>query len=112
MRVMLLGDAHILQTGSPTAAFKQVIAAVVQRRPDVVVMMGDMTSGNPGDGASLTMVRTWWSGVRQALAPLKAAGIPILPIAGNHDYYTDNHQQGYQEAWSDLVAGGTPLRPA
>jgi peptidoglycan hydrolase-like protein with peptidoglycan-binding domain len=109
---MVLGDAHILQTGVPTAAFKQVVATVVQRRPDVVVMIGDMTSGNPEDGASLALVRTWWSGVQQALAPLKAAGIPILPIAGNHDSYTANHQQGYQEAWGDLAAAVAPLRLA
>jgi peptidoglycan hydrolase-like protein with peptidoglycan-binding domain len=112
MHVMVLGDAHILQTGVATSAFKQVVAAVVQRKPDAVVMIGDMTSGNPDDGASPTTVRAWWSGVQQALAPLKAAGIPILPIAGNHDYYTANHQQGYRDAWADLVASVAPLRLA
>lgn len=78
--------------------------------PDAVVMLGDLTSGDPADGVPLPKVQSWWAAMKEALAPLRAAGIPVLPIPGNHDQYTAVHRQAYEEAWSQLAQQVAPLR--
>ncbi|HRC58353.1 MAG TPA: metallophosphoesterase, partial [Kofleriaceae bacterium] len=108
MRLMLLGDAHITQSGRATPAFLRVVAEVARMHPDAVVMLGDLTSGDPADGVPLPKVQSWWAAMKEALAPLRAAGVPVLPIPGNHDQYTAVHRQAYEEAWSQLAQQVAP----
>jgi peptidoglycan hydrolase-like protein with peptidoglycan-binding domain len=107
--IAVLGDVHVTTAGTVPAAFTSVVRAVAALRPRCVVLCGDATSGNPSDGYSLPQVRTWWHAYQEALAPLRAAGTPILVIAGNHDYYTKAHADGYREAWADLRTWAAPL---
>jgi 3',5'-cyclic AMP phosphodiesterase CpdA len=111
-RVAILGDIHVHVDSQPTPALKTMIARVAELQPDLVVLAGDLTSGNAGDGHDADVVASWWRGLAGAIAPLRAAGIPVLPIAGNHDYYTPAHQAGYQAAWADLASsvGSLTLR--
>jgi len=105
----ILSDVHVYTSAgsSPSAGIPsnlpKVVAQLRSLSPDFVVVSGDATSGNPDDGASRQKVDGWWRGFKQALAPLTEAGIPILPIAGNHDYYTDNQRQGFHAAWAQLT---------
>jgi hypothetical protein len=107
--IAVLGDVHVDAGGAVPEAFTSVVRAVAALRPRCVVLCGDATSGNPDDGYPIQRVRTWWHAFQDALAPLRAAGIPILAIAGNHDFYTRAHGDGYREAWADLRAWATPL---
>jgi Calcineurin-like phosphoesterase/Putative peptidoglycan binding domain len=107
--IAVLGDVHVTTGNAVPPAFIGVVRAVSALRPRCVVLCGDATSGNPDDGFPIERVRTWWHAFRDALAPLRATGTPILPIAGNHDAYTKAHRDGYHEAWADLRAWAAPL---
>ena len=104
----IVSDIHVRAS---TSLLPDRFAAVVRNLAGMdlrfVVLNGDATSGNPGDGYDDARVTSWWQSFAQALSPLREAGIPILPIAGNHDYYTPPHQRGYAAAWAELpVADG------
>lgn len=107
--IAVLGDVHVTTGGAVPAAFTGVVRAVAALRPRCVVLCGDATSGNPDDGHPIEQVRTWWRAYQEALAPFRAAGTPILAIAGNHDFYSKAHGDGYREAWADLRAWAMPL---
>jgi hypothetical protein len=78
--------------------------------PRFVVITGDFTNGATTDGAYRTRkAELWYEAVRIALAPLDAAGIPVFPIAGNHDAYQDGHRRQYAAAWADLAARAAPI---
>lgn len=80
----------------------EVVSQLASLSPRFVVVSGDATSGNPDDGASRDKVALWWRAFRGALQPLTDAGIPVIAIAGNHDYYTQAQRDGYQAAWASL----------
>ncbi|MEM1434455.1 MAG: metallophosphoesterase [Pseudomonadota bacterium] len=52
-------------------------------RPAFVVQVGDMIDGYQ----SAATLRAQWLRFRQQIAPIAAAGIPFLPVAGNHDVF-------------------------
>ena len=110
LSLVLLGDIHVSTGGRVSDAFARIVRAAAGLRPRAVVLCGDATSGNENDGRSPGEVRGWWRALGEALTPIREAGIPILPIAGNHDYYTEAHRQGYREAWQDLAAQVAPLQ--
>jgi len=100
----IISDIHVKQSGQVSDAFLAVVQNLGQLAPRFVVMSGDATNGNPGDKADEAAVATWWQAFFAAVAPLGAAGTPLLPIAGNHDYYTDAHRRGYVAAWSQATS--------
>lgn len=57
---------------------RTMVASLVAERPSAVFITGDLTKD--GERAS----HEW---VAAALAPLKAAGVPVLVIPGNHDVW-------------------------
>ena len=69
-RFVILGDIHIRTNGTARPPLADVVRHVVEREPRCVLLAGDMTSGNPGDGYSLERVQTWWEALDEALAPL------------------------------------------
>jgi hypothetical protein len=115
--IAVLGDVHVTTGGAVPAGFTAVVRAVSALHPRCVVLCGDATSGNPDDGQPIERVRLWWHAFQDALAPIRTQGTPILAIAGNHDFYTQAHRDGYREAWADLrswapslsLAGALPL---
>ena len=106
----IVSDVHLYtNAGSGPGAgipanFRKVIAQLVALAPRFVVVSGDSTGGNPNDGASRQKVDGWWRAFAEAIEPLRQAGIAVLGIAGNHDYYTKNQKEGFHAAWSHLGA--------
>jgi len=98
----IVSDIHVFTGGGIPSNFPKVISQLVSLAPRFVVVSGDATSGNPDDGASRDKVNLWWNSFRAALKPLADADIAVLPIAGNHDYYTQAQRDGYQAAWARL----------
>jgi 3',5'-cyclic AMP phosphodiesterase CpdA len=98
----VISDIHIKSSGQPPAAFPTVIKCLAALGPRFVILGGDATVGNENDGVDDDKVATWWRGLQDALTPLRDANIPVLPIAGNHDYYTAAHRRGYAAAWPNL----------
>lgn len=92
---------------------KNLVGRLIAERPDFVVIDEDFTRGTPDDKVSLATVRAWWGKIEAAVKPLQDAGIPVVPVPGNHDFYTAPRQQAYKEAWlkDDLArAGNAELR--
>lgn len=58
---------------------RRLVAEIAARSPDFVVALGDLVF----QGSS----RRDWAGFDALTAPLREAGIPILPILGNHEYW-------------------------
>jgi predicted MPP superfamily phosphohydrolase len=52
------------------------------QRPGLLVLLGDLTS----DGG----LRSEWEKFDEKLAPVREAGIPVLALLGNHDYWGGN----------------------
>ena len=99
----VLSDIHVGKQADPAqslgASLKDIIQRLVEERPDFVVIAGDFTRGNPNDNVSLEKVRTWWLNIQAGMKPLADAGIPVVPLPGNHDFYTPAQRQAYEEAW-------------
>ena len=104
-RIVVLSDIHIKVNAEAPLGLERAIEETLRVKPDLVVLAGDMTSGNPGDGMSPGTVQSWWNGLKRSLHPLEQANIPILPIPGNHDWYTEAHRQAYRNAWPAPPAG-------
>lgn len=102
-KIGIVSDVHVTKSGVVPADFTTLIEELLRRGVELLVVNGDSTSGNEDDGVSLDRVRGWWQTFRAALAHVRERGVPILPIAGNHDYYTAAHQRAYTEAWQNLA---------
>jgi predicted phosphodiesterase len=102
LKFVVLSDIHIYTSGKIPKLAPKVINHVKELSPDLVLITGDHTNGNRGDGASITKVRMWYKSIDKLLAPLTNAQIPIIPIVGNHDFYQKNHKKGYLE-WSNKI---------
>jgi 3',5'-cyclic AMP phosphodiesterase CpdA len=107
----IVSDVHVYSSGKVPASFGSVVAGLVALAPRFVVVSGDATVGNSDDGVSAEKVRGWWQQFQQALQPLRDAGIPVLAIAGNHDYYTAAHRAEYLAAWPTLAADFAAVAP-
>lgn len=104
----VLSDLHLPNSGRVPARLRAMVAELVERRPRFVVVTGDFTNGGEKDSKRrLRKLPSWWAAVRSALNPLIDAGIPVFPIAGNHDAYLPEQRRAYAAAWSDLeeIAG-------
>jgi 3',5'-cyclic AMP phosphodiesterase CpdA len=100
----VISDIHVYSSGKVPQDFTTMVGELAAAAPRFVVVSGDATVGNPGDGVGDEKVGAWWTAFRAALSPLRQAGIPVLVIAGNHDYYTDAHRRGYIAAWADMAS--------
>jgi len=58
---------------------RRLVAEIAARAPDFVVGLGDFVF----QGSS----RRDWKGFDALTEPVRAAGVPILPILGNHEYW-------------------------
>ncbi|TNF36251.1 MAG: metallophosphatase family protein, partial [Deltaproteobacteria bacterium] len=57
---------------------RALLAEVARRRPAAVLNVGDLVTWGPSAAQ--------WRHFDRAHAPLAAAGVPVLPVLGNHDY--------------------------
>jgi Icc-related predicted phosphoesterase len=58
---------------------ERIVRQVASERPDFLVLLGDLVFR----GSS----RRDWREFESLMAPIREAGIPVLPILGNHDYW-------------------------
>lgn len=91
MRVLCTGDVHLgrplsqipvssaLKGISSTAAWRDIVALAIAERVDVLAISGDLVDTANRYYEAIGPVE---EGVRQ----LAAAGIPVVAVAGNHDY--------------------------
>jgi len=101
----VLSDLHLPNPKPDTA---KIIAAVIAAHPRFVAIVGDFTNGSDKrDNADPKA----WEAVDAALAPIRAAHIPILPVAGNHDSYFAHQRALYAKEFADLAAWTAPLVP-
>jgi hypothetical protein len=103
----VLSDLHLPNDHDETV--RATVAALVQMRVRFVVVTGDHTNGSDAFRGKPRDWATWWPAVRDALQPLRDAGIPVLPIAGNHDTYWPWQRDAYASAFADLEAWAAPL---
>ncbi len=109
-RIAVVSDIHVYNDAHTKPFFTQLVAQLVERHPKVVVVTGDSTSGNEKDTFSLTRARLWWNEVRRQLEPLQKAGVIVLIVAGNHDFYRKPHQTAYLEA-AKAILDSNPVKP-
>ena len=103
----VLSDLHL---PNPRAAvIDREVAALIAMGVRFVVVTGDHTNGSAGVDHRHGRVTAWWTAVGDALAPLRDAGIAVLPIAGNHDTYLAWQRDGYERAFGDLDRWAAPL---
>ena len=76
---VVLGDS---QFDDPVAA-NRLYDDIRWLQPAFVIQVGDMIGGY----GSPTLLRAEWQRFRRQLAGLTAAGIPFLPVPGNHDVF-------------------------
>jgi hypothetical protein len=77
-KFLVYGDSRgsRITGGVHTAVLADLAAATVAEKPDLVLFTGDLAgAGNPATYAA-------WKSVMQ---PVYDAGIPVLPVAGNHE---------------------------
>lgn len=75
-RLAWLSDLHIEAKTSHTKALEEAVARIIAERPDLVVLGGDYSDrGN------------WNKKLTNLLAPLTQAGLSVVAVMGNHDYY-------------------------
>jgi 3',5'-cyclic AMP phosphodiesterase CpdA len=73
-----------------------IVRRVAEEKPAFVVLLGDLVF----DGSS----PRHWSRFDELVAPLREAGVPMVPILGNHDYGWDKGKglAHYLERFPDL----------
>lgn len=103
----VLSDLHLPNPRS--AVIDREIAALIPMGVRFVVVTGDHTNGSAIVDHRQKRVDAWWSTITSTLAPLREAGIPVLPIAGNHDTYLAWQRDGYERAFADLAQWAAPL---
>jgi hypothetical protein len=76
-KFLIYGDSRAARGGGVNAEIlAELAAATVAEKPDLVLFTGDLAGiGSPAHYAD-------W---RSAMQPVYDAGIPVLPVAGNHD---------------------------
>lgn len=94
---VVMSDIHIYASGGIPSKFKNMVKHIVEKKPEIVFITGDHTSGNLGDNYSLEHIRMWYKKLDEALAPIYDAGIMVVPTVGNHDFYLEHHKTAYTE---------------
>lgn len=102
-RFVVLSDSNASYGSIEQGAYVgRAVASIIERvHPAFVVHGGDMIAGQRR-GLARDHVERMWDGYHAAVtAPLLSAGIPLLPVAGNHDAapgYVD--RQVFVEQWT------------
>jgi predicted phosphodiesterase len=103
----VLSDLHLPNPRS--AVIDRTVSALIAMGVRLVIVTGDHTNGSAGVDHRRGRVNAWWASVTGALAPFREAGIPVLPIAGNHDTYLAWQREGFESAFGDLARWTAPL---
>lgn len=110
--IAVISDLHLAADAEeiPPPRARRAIAAVLAAHPSFVVITGDFTNGEPDERRGQVRFKAHaWNTVRKLLQPLRDAGIPVLPVAGNHDSYLPGQRDHYAATFADLDAWAAPL---
>jgi hypothetical protein len=90
----VLGDNRGDSYGEQPAVFGDILQAVNEAAPQLILHVGDMINGYAGDDESF--LRNLWEAYRQAIHGLKA---PVYHVPGNHDVFDALSARLWQELW-------------
>lgn len=96
---IVMSDIHIYASGTVPSKFKKMVQYVVEKKPEIIFITGDHTSGNKGDIYTPAQIKKWYESLDSALTPIYQAGIKVIPTVGNHDFYEKKHKNAYI-AWA------------
>jgi len=74
------------KSGVNTRIVNRIATAVASEKPDVVLVPGDLVLGKSHSCGFATSFETQLATWREAMKPVYGAGIPVLPVRGNHEY--------------------------
>ncbi len=89
----VLGDNRGDDTGRLAPAFLEIIRAIGEAAPALVLNTGDMIYGHTTDAAR---VRDQWQRYRAAISEFRA---PVFHVPGNHDIWGRASARQYRELW-------------
>ncbi len=101
----VLSDLHL--PNYFTSTVDHLVAELIALKVRFVVITGDHTNGSPLDGPGRR--DKWWAALSSALKPLRDAGIPVLPVAGNHDSYLPVQRDSYASTFDRSWANGVTI---
>lgn len=90
----VLGDNRGDSDGVQSAVFAEMVRAVNEASPQLVLNVGDMINGYAGEDE--TQLRRLWKGYQTAAASLNA---PIRHVPGNHDVFDALSASLWQHLW-------------
>jgi hypothetical protein len=90
----VLGDNRGDSAGEQPVVFRDILQAVNKAAPDLLLHVGDMINGYPGDEE--TQLRMLWGAYREAIVGLQA---PVYHAPGNHDLFDQVSARLWQELW-------------
>jgi hypothetical protein len=90
----VLGDNRGDAEGEHPAVFGDILEAVNEAAPQLILHVGDMINGFPGDDEPL--LRRLWEGYRKAIRGVRA---PVYHVPGNHDVFDRLSAGLWQELW-------------
>lgn len=93
------------------ARVAEAVAAIIALEPEAVVIAGDMIAGQAKPALSDEHIAAMWASFDQVVyQPLKAEGIEVLAVPGNHDasiYAAYSHErQAYERFWRSRAPAG------
>ena len=100
-RFAVVGDTHVTATSSAVPA--EIVASILRDGVDLVLVPGDVVEG--GRGATRAQMERQLRAFLDVTAPLRAAGIGVYPVRGNHE---DDVPDG-KAAWSAVFSGADAL---
>lgn len=90
------------------------VQKIIELNPDFVILAGDMVAGQQNPPLKPERLHAMWQAFEATVAaPLRGAGIDLIPTAGNHDasaypeFTTD--REAYASYWSALKPPGQVL---
>lgn len=99
---IVLSDIHIYASGKIPTKLNKIISHVISKKPEIVFITGDHTSGNLGDSYNADQISNWYKQLDIVLKPLFDAGVIVIPTVGNHDFYEQKHRDAYLR-WANKV---------
>lgn len=84
LSIAVITDLHACDPWMPAARIDQIVARTMRLRPDLIVVLGDMTGGMPLFGTSPLAPEAWGAALGRLRAPLG-----VHAVLGNHDWWSD-----------------------
>jgi 3',5'-cyclic AMP phosphodiesterase CpdA len=79
------------KSGVNTRIVNRIATALAKEKPDVVLVPGDLVLGKAYQCGPAAPFATQLANWREAMKPVYEAGIPVLPVRGNHEYQSRNY---------------------